>query len=504
VGRRAYTLVAISVVSATLMDVLDRTIVNVALPHMMGTLGATTDSITWVLTSYMIGSAVVMPLTGYLSGRLGRRRLLLMGMAGFIVASVLCGQADTLAEMVVFRSIQGISGAVLIPLAQSTLVDVFPKERRGQAMALFGMGVMVGPAVGPTLGGYLTDTFGWRSIFYVNVPLGLLAMALSASAVPDTPRRETHTDWRGLILIAVGIGAMQAVLDLGNREQWFESPFIVWLAVVAAITLGTFVVRGLRNRRSIVDIRLFGDRNFAASCIMVFVLGLCLYGTVAAQPLFLERLMGYEPTTTGLIMGPRGLATAVAMLIVGRLIGRADPRLLVGGGMLTAGAGTYVMSRYNLDISPAWALWPGVLQGIGLGFVFVPISTLAYDTLPAAASAEAAGLYTLVRTVGGSVGISITATVLTRQEQLAWNRLGGHLDAFNPLLHGWFQAHRLSPHDPGTLARLAAELGRQSSMVAFVDAFYLMTLTFLLLAPLVLILRKPRRQAETPGVDAGG
>jgi MFS transporter, DHA2 family, multidrug resistance protein len=500
-------LISVTVMISTVMVVLDITIVNVALPHMMGSLGAGPEQITWVLTSYLVTSAAVMPLTGYLAGRLGRKRLLLGAIVGFVGASALCGISGSLTEIVLFRVLQGAFGAPLVPLSQSLMVDTFPPEERGRAMAIWGIGVMVGPIMGPTLGGYLTQHFEWRWIFYINVPVGIIALLLGSAVLRETVRRAARTDWTGLGLMATGIGALQVVLDRGNQENWFSSRLITVLALIAAAALGGFVLRGWGNSRNIVNLELFRDRNFAAASLMIGVFGLGLFGTIALQPMMLERLLGYPAETTGLVMAPRGLASAVSMMLVGRLITRRDPRKMVAFGALLGGLGTAVMGHYNLEISPGWVVWPSVIQGLGMGMLFVPLSTVAFETLPVETSAEAAGLFSLIRTIGGSIGISVVTTVLTRQGQVSWHNLGGDLDPFSPALRPWLAAHGLQLTDPLAPQLLAQELYRQSSMVAFTDVFWLVTFSFLASLPLIAFLQRPKHQRSPaqgrPAAQAG-
>ena len=484
-------LVSIAVMITTVMVILDMTIVNVTLPHMMGALGATANQITWVLTSYIVASAITIPLTGFLSGRFGRRQVMLVSVAGFVAASALCGQAHSLLEMILFRIAQGVFGAPLIPLSQSVMVDIFPKHERGKAMALWGVGLMLAPVLGPTLGGYITQHLSWRWVFYINVPVGLLNLVLISRLVAPTTRRKIPMDWIGATVMALGVGSLQLVLDRGNQEGWFGSGLIILLTAISAIGLILFVYHGLRIQTPIVNLRLFHDRNLTAASIMIVVFGLGMFGTIAMQPLLLERLLGYPAETTGLVMAPRAVGSAVSMLIVSRLITRFDPRWLVSIGLVFSAAGTYLMTWYNLYISPGWVIWPGVIQGIGMGMIFVPLSTIAYETLPKSAVDEASGLFNLIRTLGSSIGISIASTVLTRSEQSSWNYLSGHINVFNPALHNWLNSRGLELGDPTTPLLLGQMLLRQSSMVAFVDVFWVISISFLILAPLLFIMRKP-------------
>jgi DHA2 family multidrug resistance protein len=473
----------------TVMVIMDMTIVNVTLPHMMGALGATADQVTWVLTGYIVAEAVTIPLTGYLTGRFGRRRILLVGIAGFVVASALCGQSTSLAEIVVFRVCQGIAGAPLIPLSQAVLVDSFPAEERGKAMAIWGIGIMLGPVLGPTVGGLVTEHLNWRWVFYVNLPVGLLNLVLVARLIRETPRRSVGTDWLGAALMVIGIGSLQMLLDRGNQEGWWQSGLIDLLSVTAAAGIVLFVARTLAVPRPIVALRLFRDRNLAIASGMMLVFGLGLFGTIAVQPIMLERLLGYPAETTGLVMAPRALGSALSMAIVARLIRRVDQRWLIGSGMLLAALGTWVMSWYSLDISPGWIIWPGVVQGMGMGAMFVTLSTMAYGTLPSDQADAGAGLFNLARTVGAAIGVSIVATWYTRFGQANWNQLGGHINPFNPAMYQWLTAQGLDVSDALAPMRLAGELSRQASMLAFTEVFELIALSFLLMTPLLLLIR---------------
>lgn len=496
-ARRA--LLSIAVMLSTVMVVLDTTIVNVALPHMMGELGATSEQITWVLTSYLASSAIVVALTGFLTARFGQRRLILVCISGFVLSSALCGLAQNLPEMVAFRTLQGCLGAPIVPLSQALMIGNFASNERGKAMAIWGIGIMVAPVLGPTLGGYITDHIDWRWVFYINLPVGIVSLLLALATVRPTLRRAISTDWLGLCLMIAGFGSLQLVLDRGNQEDWWHSNLIVALAATGVLSLAAFVLRGWRKADNIVNIGLFRDRNFATATLMMGGFGLGMFGIIAIQPILLERLLGYPPSLTGAVMAPRALASALGMFLAGRLINRTDPRYLVLTGIILSAVGSAIMAGYALNISPGWIMGPGLIQGMGLGMIFVPLSTLAYDTLPQAAVAEAAGLFTLVRNVGASIGISVVATLLTRRTQQHWEVLGGHINAFNPGLQRWLNAHGLALNDPVSAQLLAGELHRQASMLAFVDAFWVISWTFILMIPLVWLLK--RKPAESHRAD---
>jgi len=488
--QQGRALPTVGMMLTTVMAIMDMTIVNVTLPHMMGALGATADQVTWVLTAYIVAEAVTIPLTGWLAGRFGRRRVMLFGIGGFVIASALCGLSESLGQIVFFRLLQGVAGAPLIPLSQGVLVGLYPPEQRGKAMAIWGIGVMIAPVLGPTVGGFITEQFNWRWVFYINLPVGLLNLALVARTIHRSSPRPVGTDWLGALFMIVGVGSLQTVLDRGNQEGWFDSGLIVALGAVALVGLALFVWRGLRAPEPVVDLRLFADRNLALASALVLVFGLALFGTIAIQPLMMENLLGYPVETTGLVMAPRGFGAALGMLIVARLSHRVDPRWVIGSGMVLAGIATWIMSWYSLDISPGWIIWPGVLQGIGMGSIFVTLSALAYATLAPEHTDAGAGLYNLARSIGSSVGVSVAATWYTRFSQEDWNQLGGHINPYNPALAHWLQAQGLSLSDPQAIATLTAVLGRQSSMLAFTQVFEMIALSFVLMLPLLLLLKR--------------
>jgi DHA2 family multidrug resistance protein len=490
--------VTLAVMSSTLIQVLDTTIVNVALPHMQGELGATSDQISWILTSYLVSAAIFMPLTGYFADILGRKRYLLICIAGFVAASALCGISRNLTEIVLFRMLQGVFGAALVPLSQAIMSDAYPPEERGKAMAIWGLGVMVGPVLGPTLGGWLTDAASWRWTFYINVPVGGLSWFLASQFVPDTPKAPRKMDWIGLALLSIGIAGLQYAIDRGNQQDWFGAMDIRVSALLGTVGMIGFVIYSLRSKgHALFNIRIFADRNFGTACFVVAALGLGMFGGMIIQPILLEGLLDYPIVTTGLVMAPRGIATAISMLIVGRLVNRIDARLLVAVGMLLSAGGSYAMTNYSLDINKFWVIWPAMVQGLGLGLIFVPLSTIAYATLPRARMAEAAGLYSLVRTMGSAFGISVITTMMSRESQVIWNELGGHIQKFNPAVSAYLHALHLSPTDPKAIAVIAGQIAQQSEMIAMLDMFKLISWSFLLMLPLVLFLRRSR-----PGADA--
>ncbi|WP_290982587.1 DHA2 family efflux MFS transporter permease subunit [Hyphomicrobium sp.] len=481
---------SLAVLLAVLMVILDMTIVNVALPDMMGTLGATPDQITWVLTSYIVAEAIVIPMSGFLAERFGRKRVLTVSVIGFVISSMLCGQSHSLTQMVLFRLLQGAFGASVVPLSQATMVDSFEPEKRGKAMAIWGIGVLLGPIMGPTVGGFITDHLGWQWVFYVNLPIGIINLLLIAAYIKPTPYTGAAMDWIGAALLAIGVGSLQMLLDRGNSEGWFASQLIVGLAAVSTICLVTFVLRSFNRPDAILKLNLLRDRNLATSTFLIMAFGVGMLSTIALQPLFLEHLLGYPASTAGLVMAPRGIAVAVGMIVVAALIQHVDSRWLVFFGLILSAAGTYVTTGYNLNVDRFWIIAPSIVQGIGMGMIFVPLSTLAYQTLPKEASDQAASIFNIARTIGGSLGIAIGATVLTRATHQNLQTLAAGLNPYNPALHAWLNSTGLPLSDPRVKEILATELTRQSTMIGFIEAFGFVTLSFLMLIPFVLLLKQ--------------
>jgi len=479
----------IAVMLATLMVILDMTIVNVSLPHMAGALGATSDQITWVLTSYIVAEGVTIPLSGFLARWFGRRRVILTSIIGFIVMSALCGQATSLVAMVIFRILQGVFGAPVIPLSQATLIDSFPPAQRGRAMAIFGIGVLLGPALGPTLGGYITEHMSWRWVFYINVPMGILNLLLAIPALKETERVHESLDWLGALLMAMGIGSLQFVLDRGNQENWFDSDIIIFMTLLMLAALSAFIIRSWNRQDSVLKLSLLRDRNLATGSFLIMAFGLGLFGTVVLQPILLQDLLGYPPSTTGLMMGPRALCNAFTMALAVPLMPKIGTRPMIAAGMLIMSAGSYLMSRYNLEISPFWAIVPGMVQGVGMGLVFVPLATIAFETIAPHDNDQAATIFNLARTIGSSIGISIVTTILSRNTQINWNRLGGHIMEYSPAMNAWLNAHGMTPDHPLAPNLLAMELARQATMVAFINDFWFISIAILLLIPLVLLMK---------------
>ncbi|HCU05564.1 MAG: multidrug MFS transporter [Gammaproteobacteria bacterium GWE2_42_36] len=486
-------IITLTVMSAALMQVLDTTIVNVALPHMQGSLGATSDQITWTLTGYMVASGIIMPLTGYFSDRLGRKNYLFISILGFTLTSALCGAAGSLTSMVFFRLLQGMFGAALVPLSQAILADVYPKEEQGKAMAIWGVGIMAGPILGPTLGGYLTQMASWRWTFYINIPVGIMAMILTALVVPGNVKRERKMDWLGLFYLSLSIASLQYFLDRGDYRDWFNAWDIRIATALGFFGLIGFVVHNLFNSRHIVfNIRIFLDRNFTLASLLLAGVGLGLYGTMVIQPILLQHLLNYPVFTAGLVMIPRGISSMISMMLVGKIITRINPRTLIIAGVLICILGVKLTVYYSLNISPIWIIWPSVVQGFGLGLIFVPLSVIAFSTLPANLRMDATGVFSLLRTMGSTIGISICMTVYVRGIQKAWNLLSGFVNPYNVSMP--FYLHKLhvsSFYSPKAVSVITLELARQAQMIAMVNAFSFIEWSFILMLPLVFLLRNP-------------
>lgn len=489
-----------SVMLATLMQALDTTIANVALPDMQGALSATQDQISWVLTSYIVAAAILTPVTGWLAGRLGRRRLLILSVTGFTVASLLCGIATGIGEMVLFRVLQGVFGAALVPISQSLLLDAFPKEKHGAAMALWGMGIMVGPILGPPLGGFLTENYSWRWVFLINLPVGILALMGILAGVKKDEARDTPLDGIGLALLALGIGALQLFLDRGQGEDWFGSVEIQIEAALAALALYLYGLWWFNRReRALLDLGLWRNANFAIGCVLIFVVGVVLFATLALLPPYLSSLMHYPVLTIGLVLAPRGVGTMISMMVVGRLMGRVDARWPILTGMALMAFSLHGMTAFGPEVSMSAVIWLGVVQGLGLGLVFVPISTVAYATLEPHQRTEAAGLFSLVRNIGSSVGISVVYTLLARAAQINHAEIAARIPA-------WGAETTLLPSlwDPasaGGAALLNAEVMRQSAAIGYLNDFWLMMALTLTAMPLVLLMRGSRPAAAPAAAD---
>jgi MFS transporter, DHA2 family, multidrug resistance protein len=491
-----------SIMLATFMQGVDTSITNVALPHMQGSLSASQDQIAWVVTSYIVAAAIMTPLTGWLAGRFGIKYVFLISVAGFTLTSAMCGAATSLVQLVIFRLLQGICGAALVPLSQAVLFQINPPERHAQAMAVWGMGVILGPIMGPALGGYLTDYYNWRWVFYINLLPGILAGIGIAVFIRET--RRTHReafDFFGFATLSLAIGALQMLLDRGETKDWFGS-YEIWIeATIAALSIYLFVVHtATAGERSFLNRDLLKDGNCMIGTVLMFLIGIPLYGTMTLLPLMLQNLMDYPVVTTGLIMAPRGIGTMIAMFLVARLAGRFDTRLLILAGLLVTVAAMWQMTGFSLQMGMEPIITSGLLQGFGLGFVFTPLSTVTFSTLPRQILTQGTAIFSLMRNVGGSIGISAVVALLTQNTQVVHSRLVEGLRPDNPLAHAPFLGPMWSLTSRTGMAALDAAATRQAAMVAYLDDYKLMMLIVLAASPLLLLLRRPPARQAGAGV----
>ena len=491
------TIITICTMLATLMQALDSTIANVALPYMQGSLASTPDQITWVLTSYIVAAAIMTAPVGWLAARFGRKALFVACLTGFTVTSMLCGAAESLEQMVIFRLLQGIFGAGITPLSQSALLDLYSIEQRGTAMALWGMGVMVGPILGPTLGGYLTEAYNWRWVFYINLPFGVLAIAgLMLFWKNDRDATASKFDWIGFGALSLGIGGLQLMLDRAELKDWFGSTEIMAEAVLSALGFYLFIVHIVLAEKAFIPPRIFRDVNFSASLSIMFAVGMVLLASSALLAPYLQTMAGYPVEKAGLLMAPRGLGTMVAMLIAGRAVNRIDPRYIMLAGFALMGLSMEQMTGWTPDIGVRSLAITTLIQGVGMGFVFTPLQVVAFATLPVELRTNGTALFSLVRNVGSSIGISVTSFLLAQNTQIVHATLAAHVTPFNRMLQSAGAYLLWNSATQAGLTALNAEITRQASVIAYIDDFKLMLVTCLVAAPLVLLIRRPLRSAR--------
>ena len=514
---RNRTLITICAMVATLMQALDSTIANVALPYMQGSLSATADQITWVLTSYIVAAAIMTAPVGWLAARFGRKNLFLTCLTGFTLASMLCGVAQSLEQMVIFRLLQGVFGAALVPLSQSTMLDIYPPAQRGSAMAIWGMGVMVGPILGPTLGGYLTELYNWRWVFYVNLPFGILSIV---GMILFLPKGESQSslkfDWTGFAVLAIGIGALQLMLDRGETKDWFSSREVVIEGVLAGLGLYLFVVHMARSEKPFISPLVFRDRNLVVSFILMFSVGMLLLATSALLAPWLQTLGNYPVETAGLLLAPRGIGTMGAMMIAGRLASRVDPRKLMALGIALLCFSLWTMTGWTPDASRWSVIVNTIVQGAGLGFVFIPLQVVAFATLPGAVRTDGTSLLSLFRNVGSAIGVSVTSTMLARNIQVSHADLAAAITPFNRALQGGGMVQQMLNPVPGAAPLVVAGgmpnmqvlnmpsgnavlldmmVNHQATIIAYLDDFKLMLMTSAPSVLLLLLLKRPARAA---------
>jgi DHA2 family multidrug resistance protein len=495
-------LIAITVMLPTLIEIVDTSVVNVSLDHIRGSLSAGLDESTWTITSYLVSNAIIIPITGWLSRVFGRKNYLIFSIALFTVSSFLCGSAWNLKSLVFFRILQGIGGGALQPISQSILLESFPPRQHGMAMAVFGVGIMFGPIVGPVLGGWITDNWSWNWIFYINIPIGIISIFMATVFIKDPPylkRTAMRIDYAGLMLLVTGLGCLQIVLDKGQRENWFSSGLIFWLSIISGTAILLFVIVELFfAEHPVVDLRAFKNVSFSTGTVVMFFAFFSLFASIVLLPVYLQTLMGYTATLAGMVLAPGGIATLVAMPLAGRLVTRMNPKLLLAAGLGICGYAAFLMSQFDLYADFATLLWPRMVLGIGMGCLFIPLTTLTLSTIKKEAMGNATGIYNLLRNLGGSFGVAFVTTMLERREQFHQFRLIDHLTPFersyqlalkqsSQMLQYKSMAPLSQQAGQGAIYR---ELHRQASMLSFNDAFHAVSMIIVCVIPLVLLMRR--------------
>jgi DHA2 family multidrug resistance protein len=493
-------MITLSIMLATIMQALDTTIANVALPHMQGSLQASQDQITWVLTSYIVASAIALPLTGWLCAQWGRRKVFIVSVVGFTIASALCGMATSLVGIVAARLLQGIFGAALVPLSQAVLLDINPPQKVGQAMSIWGAGIMVGPILGPLLGGWLTENFDWRWVFFINLPVGLFALWGIGRYLPENKPAAQKLDVFGLVALSVAIGLLQMLLDRGELLDWFDSWEIKLEAAGALVAFGFFAVHTWTVQgTSFFNRELLKDRNYVTGLLFGFIVGVVLYGTMALLPTFLQTLMAYPVVYTGMVTAPRGIGTMLAMIVVGRLVTKVDLRMIMATGFMLTAFSLWQMTHITLQMDSSLIVWSGFIQGLGIGFTFVPLSAAAFATLAPRLRNEGTPIFSLLRNIGGAVGISIVQALLTRGVAQNHAQLASLVGPGNQGLADL--PALMNPATAGGLAALNMEVTRQASLLAYINDFWVMMAVTVLAIPLLMLMRTPKRQAAAAGGD---
>jgi DHA2 family multidrug resistance protein len=496
-------LIAIAVMSATFMEVLDTTVVNVSLPHISGSMSSTTDEATWTLTSYLVANAIILPMTGWLANQFGRKRLLMGSVMGFTIASFFCGFAPNLPFLIVFRVIQGATGGGLQPLSQAILMESFPPKDRGKAMGFWGLGIVVAPMLGPVLGGWLTDNYSWRWVFYINIPIGLIALFMIRLFIFDPDyigKKSQKVDYWGIGLLVLGIAALQIMLDKGQQEDWFASHFITVLAVLAVVGLGGLVIRELMAEHPIVDLRIFKRRTYATGVFLMTILGFVLYGSTVLLPLLMQTLLGYTAFQAGITTMPRGAASFIAMPLVGFMLSKFEPRKMLFVGMAGTGLALFLFGHLSTNAGYTDFMWPMILQGFSMGLVFIPLTTITNGPIPKEQMGNATSIFNLMRNIGASIGIASVTTVLARKQQVHTAELGTNITQYSigvqTMLQGLQQTMMAGGADAATAAQRsnAAIFGivmQQAAMMAYNDAFILMAGLAFLMLPLIFLMKKP-------------
>jgi len=495
-------IIALSVVLPTLLEVIDTSVVNVSLDHIRGSLSAGLDESTWTITAYLVSNAIIIPLTGWFSRLFGRKRYLIGSVVLFTVSSFLCGSAKSLSALIFFRIIQGIGGGGLQPLSQAILFEAFPPAEYGMAMAIFGIGVMVGPIVGPVLGGWITDNWSWNWIFYINIPIGIISVIMILLFVQDPPylkRIKEKMDYWGLGLVVVGIGCLQVVLDKGQREDWFSSAFITRLSVIAVVSIILFIIVELRRKDPILNLRELKNVSFASANVIQSIVFFVMFGSIILLPLFVQQLMGYNAFLAGLALAPGGIATLITMPIAGKLVSKVNPKAVLTVGLMLTSYSIFIMSQFNLSIDFNTVAVPRIIMGVGLGFIFVPLASMAFATITKEAMGNATSIFSLLRNISGSFGVAIMTTILARRAQFHQFRFTEGLNSFDPQYQsGVYKAMNILGAKTGSADSSTAngliyqELMKQSNLFSFNDAFYLSTIIMLCIIPLVFFLKRPK------------
>lgn len=495
-------LVALTVMLPTLIEIIDTSVVNVSLDHIRGSLSAGIDESTWTITSYLVSNAIIIPMTGWLSRYFGRKRYMIASIALFTLSSLFCGFAWSLESLVLFRILQGIGGGALQPLSQSILLETFPQKQHGMAMAIFGIGIMFGPIIGPLFGGWITDNWSWHWIFFINIPIGIISILLVAFVIIDPPymkRMKMKIDYWGLAFLAIALGCLQIVLDKGERADWFSSDFITWLSIISATSFILFVITELFAEHPIVNLKAFKNITFCAGNLIMFFAFFNLFGSIVLLPIYLQTLMGYTATLAGVVLGPGGIASLIAMPIAGRLITKMNPKGLLGFGIIVAAYSTYLMSNFNLAADFNTIIWPRLVLGVGMGFIFIPLTTMTMSGIRKEEMGNATGIYNLLRNLGGSFGVAFITTTIARRAQFHQTHLVEHLTPFDRSYQitssQLSQIFQQKGFDPVTslqagLNGIYGQLLRQASMLSFNDAFYLLSILMICTLPLLVFMRK--------------
>lgn len=502
-------MVAITVMLPTLIEIVDTSVVNVSLDHIRGSLSAGIDESTWTITSYLVSNAIIIPLTGWLSRLFGRKHYLIFSISLFTFSSFMCGSSWNLQSLVFFRVLQGLGGGALQPISQAILLETFPPHQHGMAMAIFGIGIMFGPIIGPLLGGWITDNWSWHWIFFINVPIGIISILMTLFFIIDPPymeRAKMKIDYWGLLFLVIGLGCLQIVLDKGHREDWFSSDFITWMGYISISSLIMFIFVEFLVENPIVNLRTFRNISFSTGNIIMFFVFFNLFGSIVLLPIFLQTLMGYTAFLAGLALGPGGIATMIAMPIAGRLITKINPKVVLAFGLAVASYSVHMMAQFNLNVDFNTIFWPRVVLGIGMGFLFIPLTTMTMSSIRKEEMGNATGIFNLLRNLGGSFGVAFITTMLARRAQFHQVRLVEHFTPFDrnfqialPQISQTLQYKGFMPSlsDQGGIGTIYGQLIKQASMFSFNDAFYLLSTMMMLILPLVLLMKKG--EAHGPG-----